>query len=107
MVTKIPMLGLIKGDHVNVWWYDIGNQTAQNIDMSDIETNASVPDDPKDAREADVPILINKTISGQYYIVDIEFNYIGGMNWENKYILSRSADSIQRINPPANESFMK
>lgn len=107
VVTKIPMLGLIKGDHVNVWWYDIGNQTAQNIDMSDIETNASVPDDPKDAREADVPILINKTISGQYYIVDIEFNYIGGMNWENKYILSRSADSIQRINPPANESFMK
>lgn len=106
VVIKTPMLGLIKGDHVNVWWYDIGNQTANNIDSSNIESNIPIPEDPEGSREGEVPIVINKTISGQYYIVDIEFNYIGGMCWENKYILSRSAENIQRVNPPSNESFM-
>ena len=107
VTLSTPMLGLIKGDHVNVWWYDIGNQTAKNIDTSGIESNAPLPDDPEGSRDGDVPIVINKTVSGQYYIVDIEFNYVGGMCWENKYILSRSAENIQRINPPSNESFMK
>ena len=107
VTTKIPVLGLIKGDHVNVWWYDIGNQTAKNLDTSGVESNVAIPEDVEGSREGEVPMVINKTISGQYYIVDIEFNYIGGMNWENKYILSRSAEGIQRINPPSNESFMK
>ena len=106
VITKTPVLGLIKGGHVNVWWYDIGNQTAKNIDSSGIESNIPIPDDPEGSRDGDVPVVINKTISGQYFIVDIEFNYIGGMSWENKYILSRSAEDIQRINPPANESFL-
>ena len=107
VITRIPMLGLIKGDKVNLWWYDIGNQTARNLDTSDIESNTAIPDDVEGSRDGEVPMVINKTISGQYYIVDIEFNYVGGMNWENKYTLSRSAEGIQRINPPSNESFMK
>lgn len=102
-----PVLGLMKGEHVNLWWYDIGSKIAENTDTSDIKSNAAIPDDTENNKDGEVSTVINKTISGQYYIVDIEFNYIGGMNWDNKYILSRSAESIQRINPPSNETFMK
>ena len=102
-----PMLGLIKGDHVNLWWYDIANKTAENLDTSSITSNTAIPDDTDNKLGDEVSAIINKTISGQYYIVDVEFNYLGDMVWNNKYILSRSAEDIQRINPPSNETFMK
>lgn len=107
VTVHFPILGLIKGDHVNLWWYDIGNKTAENLDTSSITSNTAIPDDTENKLGGEVSAIINKTISGQYYIVDIEFNYLGGMSWENKYILSRSAENIQRINPPSNETFMK
>ena len=101
------MLGLIKGDHVNLWWYDIANKTAENLDTSSITSNTAIPDDTDNKLGDEVSAIINKTISGQYYIVDVEFNYLGDMVWNNKYILSRSAEDIQRIKPPSNETFMK
>jgi hypothetical protein len=107
VITHIPILGLMKGGHVNVWWYDINSIVAEAVENVDVESNIDVPENNEDSDDIDTSMVINKTISGQYYIIDIEYNYVGHMNWENKYILSRSAENIQRINPPSNESFMK
>lgn len=107
VVSKLPILGLMKGEHVNVWWYDINNMVAETFDNTDIQSNVNIPGDDNNVEGTDMSIIINKTVSGQYYIMDIEYRYMGHMDWEVKYILSRSAESIQRINPPSNESFMK
>lgn len=107
VTTHLPILGLMKGDHVNVWWYDINNMVATAVGDVDIESNVPIPENSEDLNNIDNSMVINKTISGQYYIIDIEYKYVGNMNWENKYILSRSAENIQRINPPADDAFMK
>lgn len=108
VVAHYPLLGLMKGEHVNFWWYDINNPITRDVDTSDITSNAPIPDDSSpELRTTDGQITINKTVSGQYYIEDVIYKYTGHRNWEVKYTLCRSAEYVQRVAPPTEETFMK
>jgi len=98
-----PQLGLIKGGHVNVWWFDTNNVVVSDIDNSQVESNIPLPDNIVDG---DTTYTINKSVSGQYYISNILFEYNVG-KWAITYTLSRPADQINRLNEPSNESFMQ
>jgi hypothetical protein len=100
--SSLPILGLMKGGHVNLWWYDVNNYMTSDADNNDINSNIPLPGNMKDE---DNTFIINKTISGQYYILGTELEY-SGIEWDCRFKLSRSADSIQRINPPSNDAFM-
>lgn len=107
VISYLPILGLMKGGYVNLWWYDINNMIAESTDQSDISTNADIPEgeDTGDVT-SEGSMILNKTVSGQYYIVNIEYTYTGHMNWEVKYTLSRSAEFIQRVQQHEKETFM-
>lgn len=108
LVAHYPLLGLMKGGHVNFWWYDINNMVTDEVDNSNIESNSPIPDDSVDELNTpDGRISINRTVSGQYYIDDIVYKYTGHRNWEVKYTLCRSAEYVQRLAPPSEETFLK
>ncbi len=100
--TKMPLLSLIKGDKVNVWWYDINSYMTEDVDNQEISTNSPVPENEVDSENS---FIINKTISGQYYILDVNIDYDINDGWTNTFKLGRSAENIQRLNPPKNESY--
>lgn len=100
----MPLLGIIKGDKVNIWWYDINNPATDQVDNSEIESNIPLPDNQVDTEGS---YMINKTISGQYSVLDIELNFNMESGWKNIFTLGRMADSIQRLNPPDKESLGK
>lgn len=98
-----PVLGLMKGGHVNIYWFDTNNIIIDNIDTSDVESNISLP---PDLEIGDDHYKINRSVSGQYYIYDIDYGYDGSRGWDVKYTLSRPADQINRKNEPSKETFM-
>ena len=101
--TKNPLLGLMKGGHINMLWYDTNNIIIDKYITDEVESNIPVGDD---FVIGDDKYKINKTISGQYYISNITYEYDGEQGWVTTYILSRSADMINRVNEPAKETFM-
>jgi len=108
ITSYLPLLGLMKGGYVNVWWYDIDSLISPTTNQDDINTNIDVPQGAETTlNSSESNITLNKTVSGQYYIVNIEYLYTGHRNWEVNYTLSRSAEYIQTLNPPTNETFMK
>lgn len=107
ITTNLPILALMRGGHVNLWWYETNNWLADKIDFSEVESNISIPDGDGKFSSDDLTMTLNRTVSGQYYIMDIEYNYLGHMNWEVIYTLSRAAESVQKLNPPTNETFLK
>ena len=100
---NMPVLGLMKGGHVNLWWYDINNPVTDDIDNSDIKSNIPLPDniDLGDSRS-----MINKTVSGQYYIMDVQYTY-SSFRWSCLYTLGRPAQSVERLNEVSESSFVK
>ena len=100
----IPILGIIRGDKVNIWWYDINSSSTEEIDNSQIESNIPLPDSEADTEGS---YIINKTVSGQYTVLDIELNFDITSGWKNVFTLGRMADSVQRLNPPDKESLGK
>lgn len=107
VTTNIPMIALMKGGHVNLWWYETNNWMADKIDFSEVESNIPIPDGEGKFSTSDLTMTLNRTVSGQYYIMNVEYNYLGHMNWEVTYTLSRAADGVQKLNPPSNETFLK
>lgn len=99
-----PILGLIKGDKVNVWWYDINSYMTEKAADDTISSNSTIPESVQDTENS---FIINPTISGQYYIIDFWLEYDISSGWKQTFRLGRSADSIQRINGPTNETFNK
>lgn len=97
-----PVLGLMKGGHVNMYWYDINQLATVGSDNSEIKSNIDLPDD---VALGDQTSPINKTISGQYYIMDVEYVYNGGA-WGCIYTLGRPVQFIERLNPPDKKAFM-
>lgn len=103
-----PQLGLCRGGKVNLNWYECSdflkeeleeaNETMRTnsgeIDTAD--TNSADEDDA--GNQLDYSWVLNKTISGQYYILDSWFKYDhfgGGMNWRHMLRLCRPADKVQ------------
>lgn len=95
VIMRAPLFGYIKGSKVNVYWYDINNHATGELQKrlnEQIESNIPLPDN---IETAEMQGVINKTVSGQYYIVDTELEYDRG-EWRHKFILSRSAKQIQK-----------
>lgn len=96
VTLRSPMFGFMRGEKVNIYWYDINNpysQDLQDVGNQSISSNIPLPDSIK---FQDVKLIINKTISGQYYIVDTELKYDSGM-WSHVFRLGRYADHVSEI----------
>lgn len=102
-----PQLGLVRGGRVNFNWYECNELVSDAIDEenANIDTNSSEIDNADansseediTGNEADHSWILNKTISGQYYILDSWFKYDRygyGMNWRHFLRLCRPADTV-------------
>lgn len=102
-----PSLGLMRGSKVNFYWYRVQEMT-DDTKFADLESNVETPDNvtyknPETGLEASkVPddMVIDKQISGQYYIEQSNFFYDyngGGYNWRHQLVLTRPADQEERF----------
>ena len=89
-----PLLGLERGQRVNLKWYDTDELVASVKDEKEIETN--IPDESKELNEKSL-YSYNKQVSGQYLIIGTSVKFYG---WENgwRYILTlaRPANMVNR-----------
>lgn len=98
IIVELPRIifGLMRGDKVNVAWYDLNNLITKTKETNSPENNIPSVDDTSEGDVAD-KFLINKMISGQYYIngIDISYKKQGqNNNWKYKLWLSRPLDQI-------------
>jgi len=97
---SMPTLGLIRGGKANLWWYDDNNYVTGSITdaaNNEMKSNIELPDSIKIDESG---WIINKMISGQYYINDMEFNYHTQFNWTQEFTLSRDGSEIEKYNNP-------
>ncbi len=88
-----PMLGLMKGGKVNFYYYDINRYISQETsEGAEISSNVKVPED---IITPDSKYILNKTVSGQYYIADVEIVYNQG-SWSQWMKLGRYADEVNK-----------
>jgi len=97
-----PCLSLMKGHKVNFYWYTVNEFTKSTKDSDDVNSNIPLPEDSEieelrglDPDKQDDEMIIDKQISGQYYIVDskIIYEYNGGeFKWQHILTLSRPED---------------
>lgn len=68
--------GLMRGGKVNVEWYDdsFANKDAYK-NNEDISTNININSSEISVSDDELNIVLNKTISGQYYIMDTSIKY--------------------------------
>lgn len=121
---KKPQFGLCRGGRVYMNWYECNSYISDTMSDANetISTNAdNIDTSYSDSEEADeengFPAenkwILNKTISGKYYILDsiLKYNHSGGnMNWEHTLKLSRYSsgvkkyiDELERLNEETNE----
>ena len=102
-----PSLALAKGTKVNFYWYKVQEMTS-DTKFADVETNIETPDNVTEKNEytglepGKIPddMVIDKQISGQYYIEQSDFIYNyngGGYNWQHRLTLTRPADQEERF----------
>ena len=97
-----PCLGLMKGHKVNFYWYMVNDFVDDTKNDDTVNSNIALPNDNEkdlnsglDPDKVDDKMIIDKQVSGQYYIVDttIEYSLNGGSyNWSHTLILSRPED---------------
>lgn len=97
-----PCLGLMKGHKVNFYWYTVNEFTKDTKNVDDVNSNIPLPSDEErdkvsglDSSKIDDDMIIDKQVSGQYYIVDSKISYEfngGSYNWEHTFTLSRPED---------------
>lgn len=87
-----PLLGLERGQRVNLRWYE-ANEVIQTIkDKNQIETNIPYTDDETNDRER---MTLNKQVSGQYLIIGTTIRFNGFNNgWKYILTLSRPANQV-------------
>jgi hypothetical protein len=87
------MLGLMRGGKVNFYFYDINRYLTDELtEESDIESNIILPDN---IITDDSKYILNKSVSGQYYIVKSNIYYNNG-KWNHTLLLGRYADKVQK-----------
>ena len=102
-----PSLGLARGSKVNFYWYNV-NEMIKETQFSDIESNVEMPEEEQtqsqsdglSGEEGEDEMIIDKQISGQYYIEESNFYYDyngGGYNWRHQLVLTRPADQEERF----------
>ena len=88
-----PMLGIVRGSKVNFIFYDINKYTSQGTQAEEtIESNIPLPDD---IIAEDTRYVVNRTVSGQYYVIDSSISYAGSM-WTHTLRLGRYADKVNK-----------
>ena len=90
-------LALPRGNKVNVYWYDYDSMHSGIMSDTDTQSNIPLPDDAH-ANDVDMELtpILNKQLSGQYYIYDAEISYVRGTGWRTDMMLMRPAGSIQK-----------
>jgi hypothetical protein len=87
-----PLLGLERGQRVNLKWYETNEITNKIKEQNQIETN--IPDSEEDTTDGDLQTL-NKQVSGQYLIIGTTIKFSGvSRGWNYILTLSRPADKI-------------
>jgi hypothetical protein len=97
VTLQSPMLGLMRGGKVNLHWFDtdaklLDTKRALNLDDKEITTNITLPEIENEDK-AGPKFQINKTISGQYYILNNVLRFEKG-NWSNTLQLVRPRENV-------------
>lgn len=105
---NIPTLGLVQGGKANLWWYDENNYVTGPItDAANSEISSNI-DLPESIIIDNVGgWVINKMISGQYYISEMSFYYHTQFQWSQEFLLSRDGSEIEKYNTPIKEEIEK
>jgi hypothetical protein len=103
-----PQFGLVRGARVSLNWYECSDFVGHTIEEENEDistnsdeidnTNSNSPDTNETGEATDNSWILNKTVSGQYYIVDsiLKYDHSGGMmNWRHNLILSRPASGVE------------
>lgn len=103
-----PQLGLMRGGKVDLNWYECSDFLTKDLEEANgsMSTNsdsvdtsdANSPNQDETGNQADETWVLNKTVSGQYYILDSWFKYShagGRMSWKHGLRLCRPADTVQ------------
>lgn len=105
---KIPTLGLVQGGKANLWWYDENNYVTGPITEAaneEIESNIELPDSI--IMDNVGGWVINKMISGQYYISEMSFRYHTQFQWSQEFLLSRDGTEFEKYNSPVMDDVEK
>jgi len=105
---RIPTLGLVQGGKANLWWYDENNYVTGPITEAaneEISSNIELPDSV--ILDDSNGWVINKMISGQYYISEMSFRYHTQFQWSQEFLLSRDGIGFEKYNPPIKEEIEK
>lgn len=105
VTIKQPCLGLMRGGKVNLEWYD-NSKMNENLykENEDIESNTDIDTDNDDTNVEDLSkegsMLLNRKLSGQYFIVGTNIDYSReeatagpAIHFRQTLILSRKVDS--------------
>lgn len=91
-----PLIGLSRGERVNLRWYDSSDISIKAKKDNDINVVADVPEDEPLETER---MNLNKQITGQYLILNTVLEFEGdgstGLFWKYKLLLGRPADEIK------------
>ena len=98
VVLGSPMLGLTRGGKVNLVWYDMGSRLADikkelGSNLQPTSSNIPLPDDEHDNDETGPMFRLNRTVTGQYYILDSVIRFENS-RWTNTLRLVRPRDKV-------------
>lgn len=93
VTLRQPALGLMRGGKVNFIFFDINKYTTQDVQMNTpVESNIPLPDD---IITEDSKYIVNRSVSGQYYIMNSSIMYSGNQ-WKQVLRLGRYADKVNK-----------
>lgn len=104
VILNTPLLGLMRGNKVNVLWYynnSYVNEVRQGFDTIGVtnkqELNISIPNDGElETKSQDGEMILDKSVSGQYLIVGCKIKYYNN-KWQYVLTLSRPTDSKTKL----------
>lgn len=86
-------LGLMRGDKINLRWYEVGTMIGDRMNKINKETQTNIPMDEESSAGIETQV-INNEVSGQYLIKDIIISYRSG-SWSQKMTLVKVDGSIK------------
>lgn len=90
------VLALPRGSKVNVYWYDYDSMHT-SLMSDNVESNIPLDNDAHtESIDTETTPVLNRQLSGQYYIYDEEIAYVRGSGWTTTMKLVRPAGSVQK-----------
>lgn len=105
-----PLIGLMRGGKVNLTWYDtdaklLDLKDSLNMSDDDIESNIKLPS-VGDKSATGPRFAVNKTISGQYYILNSVIKFENNL-WSNTLQLVRPRENVMNLLDLPQEGYEK